>query len=268
MQTKLRVAGLSVILAGSVYGQPVAEKTPVTPEAASASGIAKSSERAQDLPRVVHTVDSIEDLKAKIAMAAPGETIVLKNGIYTTSAAIDIACRGTADQPVVIRAESVGEAEIAGTHGFKASAPAEHVVISGFKFTHAADKAGIADGTSHVRFTRNVFLCTGEGHYLSVAGDDAQIDYNEFGPKKSPGVMIAVSGTGSQVARRLWMHHNYFHDFETDGSNGAEMIRFGLLSSHRLSNGAGVVEHNLFARCRGVSDMISNRCSGMTYRYN
>ncbi|HEX2853624.1 MAG TPA: chondroitinase-B domain-containing protein [Opitutaceae bacterium] len=213
-------------------------------------------------------VDSIAALQSRLSVAAPGDTIILKNGSYTVSALINIRCRGTADRPITIAAESIGGVEITGAHGFKASAPAEHIVISGFKFTHAAGRAQIADGTRHVRLTRNTFQCTGEGHDLTVAGDDAQVDHNDFGPKKFPGTMIAVSGTGSQVARGLWIHHNYFHDFENDGGSGAEMLRVGLLSSHRTSVGATRVEHNLFARCRGVNDLISNRSSGNTFRYN
>lgn len=213
-------------------------------------------------------VDSIAALRTNIGKSMPGETIVLKNGTYTVDAAINVTCVGTAEQPITITAESVGGAEIAGVHGFKVNAPAAHVIISGFKFTHTSGKTGIAEGTHHVRFTRNLFVCAGDGHYFSIAGDDAQIDFNEFGPKKDPGTMIAVSGTGTQVARRLWIHHNYFHDFDNDGSNGAEMVRIGLLSSHRLSKGMALVEHNLFVRCRRVNDFISNRSSANTYRYN
>jgi hypothetical protein len=79
--------------------------------------------------------------------------------------------------------------------------------------------------------------------------------------------MVSVSGTGSQVARRLWIHHNYFHDFTNAGANGAETIRFGL-SQLSLSTGAGLVEHNLFVRCNGENELISNKSSGNTYRYN
>jgi len=80
--------------------------------------------------------------------------------------------------------------------------------------------------------------------------------------------MIAISGGGSQVARRLWIHHNYLHDFVNDGSNGAEMIRYGLLNAHGQSTGAGIVEFNLFTGCRGVNEMISVRSSGNTFRHN
>jgi poly(beta-D-mannuronate) lyase len=78
--------------------------------------------------------------------------------------------------------------------------------------------------------------------------------------------MIAVGGTGSQIARRLSIHHNYFHDLTTTGTV-TEMLRFGL-TALSLSQGAGVVEHNLLVRCRGENELISNRASGITYRFN
>jgi len=40
--------------------------------------------------------------------------------------------------------------------------------------------------------------------------------------------MIDVRGVGSQIAQRVWVHDNYFHDFTNPGANGAETIRFGL----------------------------------------
>lgn len=213
-----------------------------------------------------HHVDSLAELGKKVRNAEPGDTIILKNGTYATTAAINIRREATADHPLTIAAETVGGVEISGTHGFSVTEPAAHIVISGFKFTHASGRATIAAGTSHVRFTHNTFQCAGDGAYLAVSGDDAQVDHNEFAEKKTPGSMIAVGGTGSQIARRLWIHHNYFHDLAATGTP-AEMLRFGL-TALSLSTGAGLVEHNLFARCRGENELISNRSSGNTYRYN
>jgi len=65
----------------------------------------------------------------------------------------------------------------------------------------------------------------------------------------------------------VWIHHNYFHDFISPGGNGAETIRFGL-SGLSLSNGFGLIEHNLFERCLGENELISNKSSSNTYRYN
>jgi hypothetical protein len=212
-------------------------------------------------------IDSIAALQARLAAANPGDTITLANGVYTTNAPLLINRTGAADRPITIQAETVNGVEISGTHGFAVTAPAAHIVIRGFKFTHASGKNAIAAGTSHVRFTRNTFQCSGEGPYLTVTGDDAQIDYNEFRDKKTLGNMISVTGTGSQVARTLWVHHNYFHDFANAHGNGAETIRFGL-SGLSMSKGGGIVEYNLFVRCVGENELISNKSCGNTYRYN
>ncbi len=212
-------------------------------------------------------VASLSALKGAISRAEPGDTILLKDGVYTTSSQITVKRGGAAGKPVTIAAEHDGGAEIAGSSGFTISEPAEHVVIYGFKLTHAAGKNTVAAGTQHVRFTRNTFRCAGDGSYLSISGDDVQIDYNDFAEKNTAGAMVAIGGTGGQVARRVWIHHNYFHDLTSGVATPAEMIRFGL-SNSALSTGKGVVEHNLFARCRGESELISNRSSGNIYRYN
>jgi len=93
------------------------------------------------------------------------------------------------------------------------------------------------------------------------------VDRNEFRNKTTLGNMIDVRGSGSQIAQRVWIHHNYFHDFISPGGNGAETIRFGL-SGLSLSNGFGLIEYNLFERCNGENEMISNKSSSNTYRYN
>lgn len=255
--------GLAATFLPSGWMQTITPNPPVEPPSPQVEPLATT----QGLPKP-GLVESISDLQSRINSAIPGDTITLKDGSYLLESTLNVRCRGTAERPITIAAETVGGVEITGAFGFKVGTPAEHLVISGFKFTHAAGRASIAEGTRYVRFTRNLFQCAGEGHDLTVVGDDAQIDHNEFGPKKFSGTMIAVSGTGNQVARRLWIHRNYFHDFDHDGAAGAEMIRLGLLSSHRVSVGESLIEQNLFVRCRGLNDFISNRCSGNTFRYN
>ncbi len=214
-----------------------------------------------------HRVDSLAALQARINSATPGDIITVRNGTYSTTEAIVVNRIGTAQQAITIAAETPGGVTLAGSHGFQVNAPAAHIVIDGFTFTHQSGRTKIAGGTSHVRFTRNSFRCTGAGPYLSVTGDHAQIDYNEFRDKHTLGNMIDVTGTNGQVARGLWIHHNYFHDFTNAGGNGAETIRFGL-SGLSMSTGGGIVEHNLFVRCNGENELISNKSGGNTYRFN
>lgn len=213
------------------------------------------------------TVASADELQAAIKSAAAGDTITVKDGSYAIPATILLNTAGTPTAPVTIAAETVGGVTLTGKGGFKFVNPAAYITVRGFIFAHAAGQTAVTAGTNHCRITRCVFECTGDGVYLGVSGDDVQVDRNEFRNKKTLGNMISVTGPGSQVARRLWIHHNYFHDFSNAGGNGAETIRFGL-SGLSMSTGEGLVEHNLFVRCTGENELISNKSCGNTYRYN
>lgn len=214
-----------------------------------------------------HRAASLAELRERLAVAAAGDTLVLARGRYEALEPVELDCRGRAGQPIIVRAESVGAVEITGSQGFIVPASAAHVVVEGFVFTHAAGKTLVASGAGHVRFTRNVFQCAGSGPYLEIRGDDVQVDRNEFRDKRSVGNMLSVTGRDGQVAQRLWVHRNHFHDFAPAGANGAETIRFGL-SGLSMSMGHGLVEHNLFVRCIGENELISNKSGGNTYRFN
>jgi poly(beta-D-mannuronate) lyase len=214
-----------------------------------------------------HEVGSLAELQSRIDSAGAGDVIVLRDGVYTTSAPITITRSGTAAQPIRIAAKTVGGAAIQGTHGFDVRSPAAHVTIEGFLLGHASGGNQIQSGATHIRFTRNVFEGPGDGAYLTIAGDDAEVDGNELRNKKTVGNMIDVRGAGSQVAQRVRIHHNYFHDFTNAGKNGAETIRFGL-SGLSLSRGLGVIEHNLFVRCTGENELLSIKSGSNTIRYN
>ncbi|HEX6431851.1 MAG TPA: chondroitinase-B domain-containing protein [Niastella sp.] len=212
-------------------------------------------------------VTSITELQTAINNAAPGDVIVLANGVYTTTADITINKKGTSSQPITIAAQTIGGAEITGTGGFSIVSPATYIIIKGFKFTHAASHAKMASGTSFCRWTRNIFETPGEGEYLQLNGNDHEVDYNTFQNKRNLGRFITVRGSGSQIAQRLWIHHNYFYKQFPGGGNGAETLQFGL-SGLSLSSSNSVLEHNVFEECDGENEMISIKASAVTIRYN
>jgi hypothetical protein len=215
-------------------------------------------------------VNSLAGLQTAINNANPGDLIMVANGSYSGTAAITLSCAGTSSAHITIAAETIGGVTIAGSAAFHFASPAAYIDVEGFVFNHSGS-ISIPSGTDHIRLTRNIIELSipagSDVSYINIAGDNVQIDYNELRNKSTLGEMLDISGSGSQVARNLWVHHNYFHDFTSPGGNGAETIRWGL-SGLSLSTGNGLCEYNLFVRCTGENELISNKSSGNTYRYN
>lgn len=213
-------------------------------------------------------VASITDLQKAINEAKPGDIIILKKGIYAATSDILVNKAGTKEKPITIAAEEPGITEITGKGGFNLAGPSSYIIIRGFKFTHEASKAKCSPGSGFCRWTNNIFETPGTGEYLTIAGNDHEVDHNTFQNKDSLGRFIAIRGTGSQVAERLWIHHNYFKTQKNQGGrNGAEAFQFGL-SGFSLSSSNSIVEHNLFENCDGENELISIKASHVTVRHN
>jgi hypothetical protein len=213
-------------------------------------------------------VSTISALQSRINSAIAGDLIILTNGVYTTTGAITINKQGTSQHPIVISADTIGGAEIRGSASFILSGPAAFVTVRGFRLTHAIGTVQAQAGTDHCRFTRNVFQLTGEGRYLLVSGDDCEVDHNTFQNKSTAGQMFSIHGPGSSgMAQRTWVHHNLFQNFSSIGGNGGETLQIGL-SGKSLTDAHTLVENNLFVNCNGENEMISNKSSSNTYRYN
>ena len=218
-----------------------------------------------------YTVDSLAALQQRINNAQPGDTIVIKDGTYTVEQMINVTSVGTKERPITIKAETVGGVELVGPQGLSVRSGAAHIIISGINFLHDSGRTNIAAGAQHIRITRCTFAGQGRGAFLTVAGDDIEIDHNLFRDKNRFGNMLDIRGVNGQVARRVHVHHNHFRDFSRSivagETNDLEVIRFGL-SGLSMSTGDGIVEYNLFERCVGENELISNKSSGNIYRYN
>ena len=218
----------------------------------------------------VHSVSALQDA---INTAKPGDRIIVANGVYSTSEAILISKNGTEKQPVTIEAETTGGVEIKGTNGFRLISPSSYIIIKGFRFTHNTGTFRIESGATHCIITRNVFECIPAGTpgakpYLNISGDDNEISFNTFQNKKDEGQMISVQGPGGdRMAKRTWIHHNYFHDFAPTANN-CSAIQIGL-SGRSMDSAFCVVEYNLFERTEGENEgAICHKSCNNIIRFN
>ncbi|MBO1330455.1 polysaccharide lyase 6 family protein [Streptomyces sp. VRA16 Mangrove soil] len=217
------------------------------------------------------TVRTLDELRAAINGAGPGDRIVVADGTYTVPADSPLLIRGkngTERAPVTIAAQTRGGVVLEGEQSFVLEA-SSHITLSGFSFRQSTT-LDVPPDCSHIRLTRNDFqLADIEGlHWVMVRADDSTIDHNHFHGKSTLGIYLGVEGAGTEeMAQRVHIYRNHFSDHTFTGSNGGEPIRLGV-SPRALSSAQAVVEYNLFERCNGDPEAISVKSSDNTIRHN
>ncbi|SFW91522.1 polysaccharide lyase 6 family protein [Amycolatopsis australiensis] len=211
-------------------------------------------------------VTSLSALQSALDKAQPGDTIALADGSYSAGSALAIKRSGTAPAPITVTAEHVGKATITGSKTFSFAGGVSNVVLRGFKFRGGAPLS-IPAGASHNRLSRNDFQLTTDGNWVTVNGDDTEVDRNVFQNRTSQGVFLQILGPSDAMAQRVHVHHNYFFNHQFAGANGGESIRLGL-SNHQAYSAHALVENNLFEKADGDIEAISVKSSDNVVRYN
>jgi poly(beta-D-mannuronate) lyase len=106
---------------------------------------------------------------------------------------------------------------------------------------------------------------TVRNHWVVMDGVFNRVDHCFFAGKTNIGCTLAVNNRQSPNYHRI--DHNYFAHRPELGENGGESIRIGtshwsLFASHT------VVENNIFDRCDGEIEIISNKSCGNIIRNN
>jgi poly(beta-D-mannuronate) lyase len=229
----------------------------------------------EDIPAPLRkiSVNSIVSLNTAIGQARPGDHIILKDGVYSTSASIRVSSDGTVLNPIVIRAESDGGVEIGGSYGFSVTG-ASHVVIMGFKFTYNQDShEADCDDCTNVRFTSNIFALrttsNDKSHWLAVTGTstNVRVDHNTFHNKPTEGVFLIIVGDNGRMPQNTHVDHNAFRDQTYGGSNGGECVRIGHSSLGPVAANS-LFEYNTFERCNGDPEVVSVKSSKNVFKHN
>lgn len=211
-------------------------------------------------------VSSVADLVRAVGTAGPGDRIALTDGIYTLGTPVALTASGTAANPVVIAAENIGQATITGAGGFDIRA--SYLTIEGFVFTNAT-ALQVPASQHNVRLTRDTFqLQQSVKNWVTISGDDCEVDHDAFTMKTTIGVFLMISGPGENgMARNAHVHQNYFKDHLYPGANGGETIRVGL-STRQHASAAAVIEDNVLDNADGDPEAISIKSSDNIVRHN
>ncbi len=278
MQRRVIIPALALLAActpaGSVNPPPPSADNPGGPAAGDPGSsvdpapptppIGEPEEPLPDCARTLPVPDSAA-LNAATAHANPGDCIVLADGDYQLGV---IRRRGTAAQPIVVKAAHLGKARVP-TGSIEVSGGA-YVVVQGLLFT----SGGVIrfSDCDHCRLTRSRIqpVETADNvDWINVTGksDFCRIDHNDVGPRRRIGNDVMLAGSGSQIVQHTRIDHNFFHDVHRTSGNGWETIRAGL-SGWTFSSAHTMIELNLFKGCDGDPETISIKSSDNVLRYN
>lgn len=250
-----------------VIPDPVTPPAPETPE--------------EPVAQPVEYVSSAAELQALGTLAA-GTTVVWRDGAYADAVA-EIKGAGTAENPVVLRAETPGGVRFTGSS--RLTVAGGHVVVSGFWWKDPAPVSGKAV----VTFSKGSMCCTlrdcaitgdhtredaaTDTKWVSLYGSENTVEGCTFRDKRNIGCLLVV-WLEEGVTPRHRIAGNSFSRPATlaggDGKalNGQETIRIGT-SEYSMQQAACTVEENYFYHCHGEqAEIVSNKSCGNLYRRN
>jgi hypothetical protein len=228
----------------------------------------------------------IEDFFGAIEDAKEGDLITLANNDkpYVVKKVPPFRkIRGTAENPVIVRAEEPGKVILEGSAGYK-FVNCTFFTWYGFHHAHksASGNGNISfEGGNNNRFARcEVNLVDGNNrskrHWLRISNSDAiKVDHCYFHDKNSVGQFCNVNYVRHiEPEKGPVFEYNYFQnqlfkhpDPDKQGDAGGEAIQMGDSKFARWYYRA-IVCYNYFEQCNGDGEIIANKSSGNLYYNN
>ncbi|MCF8390693.1 MAG: T9SS type A sorting domain-containing protein [Bacteroidales bacterium] len=235
------------------------------------------------------TYNNFSDFKAAVQSAKAGDEIVLAAGRYEASSITMNTIVGTKDNPVIIRAENIGEDTLDNGTYFDLR-HCSHIIIQGFYINITEKSTTFKIQTcNNIRITQNILNGEGESYYkddgvsrnssvwISIQSlyDDLVnlshhnvIDHNLLINKHTLGNAIRIDGTDDlYVSQYDVIEYNHFKNIGPRATNEMETIRIGW-SAMSQSDGFTTVANNLFEECDGDPEIISVKCNKNNVSHN
>jgi poly(beta-D-mannuronate) lyase len=219
---------------------------------------------------------SARELVQAIKTARPGDTIVMANGAWRDTT-IDFAARGEAGRPITLRAETPGKVVLGGRS--RLGIGGKHLVVDGLLFKGGTLESGSViafrgddkEPAGDCRLTNCAIVdyspkdTKADTKWVSLYGERNRVDHCYFAGKTNNGTTLVV-WVGDRPNGHT-IDFNHFGPRPPLGFNGGETIRVGT-SDVSMSVSSTVVENNLFEKCDGEVEAISNKSCENVYRHN
>lgn len=224
-------------------------------------------------------VTNPEELKMAIKNAIAGDEIILANGVWK-DIQIQFYGKGTSEAPIVLRAETPGKVSIEGVSDLKIGGtflevrglyfkngytPSKTVIDFHIDSNLIANNCKVVDCVIY-NFTQ---LNRNNGDYwVEFWGRKNQLDHCYLSGKSNSKPTIYVNIEGNENS---YNHHqitnNYFGPRPRKGGPHGETIQIGDSGSSMVPSYTSV-SNNLFERCDGEVEVISNKSNHNEYRNN
>lgn len=224
-------------------------------------------------------VKNEKELKTAISNAKAGNEIVLANGVWKD---IEIRFKGEGEKnkPITLKAETAGKVFIEGKSDLKLGG--KHLVVEGLYFRNGYTPSGAViefkinskSPSMHCRVTN----CVIEGfnqpqrdrkdHWVEFWGRHNQLDHCYLTGKSNQGPTIRVKIKGIQnINNYHQIVDNHFGPRPRRGGPRGETIQIGD-SYSSVSPSYTSIANNLFEKCNGEVEVISNKTNFNEFRNN
>src|ERR1043166_4061260 len=208
-------------------------------------------------------VSNAEEIARAALEAKPGDVLVMNDGEWKDQS-IGFRARGPAETPITLRAQTAGKVILTGKSSL--TIDGEHLVVSGlFLRDGRASGDGIKLAGKNNRVTDSAVVGGSYKFSVHLFGTSNRFDHCYLAGKTNddPTLQIEVQGKPNYHT----VDHNHFGHRPPLGRNGGETMRVGY-SHQSMTNSGTLVEYNLFERCDGELEIISNKSCENTYRAN
>ncbi len=226
-------------------------------------------------------VSTVAEISSAAALAHPGDTIVMDDGVWA-NADVLFSANGTAAQPITLRAATLGRVHLTGQSRLRLSG--NYLVVDGLTFTNghrtSGDVIAFRENTTtfanHSRLTNCAIVdynppnLTNDTKWVSLYGLSNRVENCYLKGKANIGATLVVwVSAASNAPNHHVIARNHFgpRPVLTAASNGGETIRVGT-SDESLNQSRTIVEDNLFTQCNGDAEFISSKSCGNFFRRN